>query len=301
MQTTRFYIDARTLHQCQREKGSGALKALAFCVWFRFSHKHQIIYSHSTQKVGERFNIGVGCLNRIIDNAVRLGLARKTNNEDYELLSFKPYNRTLVPIEVDYIIKDAKLTTIENTLSLYDFCNQIRILKEKKHQREHCARSKMSVPSKRDANILEHGINVSYRTIADIMNVSERTAMRYAKEANRKRIVAKVYDCKPVMDFEGFIDINEMREEYDGEGFLYISGTGKHKRVYCQKCNVYIPTSMNNHRIFAVIKSRNRRVKNRVTPKKSSLLSSKDSTTACTCVRMSESERIAYGMAALER
>jgi len=113
-----------------------------------------------------------------------------------------------------------------------------------------------------DAPCKGRGVNVSYRTIADRMNVSERTAIRYAHEAARIGLVEKHTDCELVMYVvDGFVDIKAIRANWSSDGYPFICGTGSDLRVCCQHSNRFVPSNRSRRRIYAVINSKKRRAK----------------------------------------
>lgn len=235
----RIRIEAHLLHRCQREKNLGGVDALAFCLRARFMHRKNIIYKTSdykTSDLGKEFNIGPARLQRIIDNCIRLNLIRVTKKGDYELLPIrgKGHGCCNVMVELPHNVREMKINDISYILSLFDLRNQIMIIQSGD---QGCALAKgpsgKSDRTYKAARLHNKKARVSYQTLAEKMNVSERTIIRYMKVAVALGIIKKYFniDSEPIKDF---IDLEKVREQ-QGDGFVFIKG----KNICVQHANSY--------------------------------------------------------------
>lgn len=221
----RIRVDAKLLHRCQIEKGRGAMDALAFMIKMRFKYFRPIIYSTFRGHIvdwAKKFGISYSRFQNIMRNAKRLGLIRVTKNYDIELLPLRArkVGETNIYIELPGNVKEMKVTEISNTLSLFDLRNQIGLFQTQKHRH-------LSMPE-RVQNLTVGGGRVkksfafcSNHTLAEAMNVSDVTIIKYIKEALRRGLIYRKHNIER-HPLPGFINLKEESDRLQDNGFLYI-------------------------------------------------------------------------------
>lgn len=237
----RIYIGASLLHQCQREKKLGALDALAFCVRVRFIHFKPIIYRNTN--IEKMFGISTARKQRILDNCKRLGLIRQTKRGHFELLPLCNVGECKIPVDLPYNVCETKITEISNILSVSDLANQLRIVRRKTAQRG--TASEKGCSGRQNCG-KRKGTQVSYAKLAEMMNVSERTVIKYMNDAVKNGLIKKKHVID-VFKFNGYFDIKTERENYDGDGFIFLKG----KTVCIQHCNTYAVKRNRYGKIFS--------------------------------------------------